>query len=400
MADKKGDNTLYEGGIGWGIMLVIIGVLIYVFWYYHATDVRNMIRWMRYAEMWIISWFVDNDYTVPINGKEINWQAAYEETPRIRADILNFMHLSIFAAMTMQPLKYIFIALAVLGGFWSLFFGPGTQFRQHLTLEGLIRLQAKNFPIISPFVKFNPTMQPPRAPGSPVPADLPLFAEALGPEEWLAYNSIPVPNGKIDETATARAFEKQLGDRWRGPDALERHQQILLASFCLKASRKRKESDDLLARLALCWDKGGLRLGRDRTLYRDARRILKNADLASKTLSQMNRHAYVTTALLRALDFARREGGVLAPAQFVWLRGHDRMLWYPLNNLGRQSFHTEAFGAMAHFKAEKLTQRPIPVPKVGAAVTAMKEYMTSNKARPIPQLDYSGSKKKAIKMAQ
>ena len=121
--------------------------------------------------------------------------------------------------------------------------------------------------------------------------------------------------------------------------------------------------------------------------------------MAAKTLEQANRHAYVTTAMLRALQYARSEGGVMAPAQFVWMRAHDRLLWYPLNNLGRQSFHTEAMGAMAHFKSERLTQRPIPTPKVDYAVESISDYMQSIDARPIPELNYDGSKKRAIKKA-
>src|SRR5690606_29300093 len=122
-----------------------------------------------------------------------------------------------------------------------------------------------------------------------------------------------------------------------------------------------------------------------------------NKNLAASTLSKCNQHAFQTTALLRALLNARDEGGVLAPAQFVWLRAHDRILWYPLNNLGRQSFHMEAIGAMSHFKAERMTQRPIPKPKVQNAVESIAAYMQSGRARPIPQLDYSHSKSRGIK---
>jgi intracellular multiplication protein IcmP len=398
MADKKGDSGLYENGIGWGIMLVILAVFVYIFWYYHATEVRNAVRWVRYAEMWVVSWFLGSDYTVIFNGKPTGWWQGYDSVPKWRADTLTFQHLSYFTSLSMQPLKPLFLLFAGFAAFWSLFYGPATQFRTVLNLEGLIKRQSKTFPVITPIVKFNPSNQPPRAPGSPVPAELPLFAEALGPEEWLAYNHIPAPDGKINEAAAAQAFEAQLGERWKGPNALKPHQQVLLATFALKAARKRKETDEMLGRLAMCWSRKGLRI--NRRLLRDARRILKNSDLAGKTLAQANRHAFVTTALMRALDFARREGGVLAPAQFLWLRGHDRALWYPLNNLGRQSHHTEALGAMAHFKAERLTQRPIPVPKIADAVGTIKEYMASQRARPIPQLDYSGSKKKGIKMAK
>ena len=156
----------------------------------------------------------------------------------------------------------------------------------------------------------------------------------------------------------------------------------------------------MLGRLARCWTlKNGLSLSKDPKLLKNAQAVLRNKDIAGPTLAQANRHAFETTALLRALQYAREEGGVLAPAHFVWLRAHDRTLWYPLNNMGRQSFHTEALGAMAHFKAEKLTQRPIPIPKLENALQTLQEYMSSGKARPIPQLDYSKSKKRGVKKA-
>jgi intracellular multiplication protein IcmP len=57
----------------------------------------------------------------------------------------------------------------------------------------------------------------------------------------------------------------------------------------------------------------------------------------------------------------------------------------------------EAIGAMCHYKAEKLAQRPIPRPKMEDAVSSISDYMSSDTARPIPPLDYSKSKKRAIK---
>lgn len=87
----------------------------------------------------------------------------------------------------------------------------------------------------------------------------------------------------------------------------------------------------------------------------------------------------------------------MAPGMFVWLRGYDRQLWYPLNNLGRNSYHLEALGAICHYKAEKIAQRPIPKPKVKDAIQSISEYMDSDMARPIPQKDYSGSQKRGVK---
>ncbi len=407
---QQTDGGLYESGIGWSIMLAVVAVLVWLFWYYQAEEVRNIVRWIRYGEMWALSWFIElgnmiglngkEGYKVPFQGQLVSWKQYFHSTPQWDKNALAYDHLALFNALTMQPMRIVFFVLACLGALWCIFKGPRTHYRTRLDLEGLIARQAKNFPIIAPFVDFNPSHQPPRAPGTPVPAELPPFAEALGPEEWLAYYEIPIPDGKLDEAAVAKAFKLQLYARWKGPMALKPYQQILLAAFCLKASRKRDLSDDMLGRLALCWSiKAGLKLNKDKHLLKDARKVLKDEKLAGLTLSRCNQHAFVTTALLRGLATAREEGGVLAPATFVWLRAYDRTLWYPLNNLGRQSFHTEAIGAMAHFKNEKMTQRPIPVPKVDMAVETMRDYVGSKRVRPIPQLDYSQSKKRGVKKA-
>ncbi len=392
---------MHENFIGWAIMLVVLGVLTWVFWYFFDTEVRNVVRWIRYGEMWLVSWVLPDNFTVNFRGDEVSFFKGLRDTPKWSAEQLTRGHLSYFGALAMQPLKYPLIALMAACAAWCIFYGPRTQYRKKLDLDGLIVRQSLVFPAIKPFIEFNPNKSPPRAPGSPVPVELPLFAEALGPEEWFAYNRIPVPDGHIDEEATAKAFARQLGPRWKGAKALPPYAQILLAAFCLKASRKRTQSDDMLARLANCWSaKKGLQLNKDRKLIKDARKVLSDKKLSEKTLAKSNQGGFVTTALLKALQFARDEGGVLAPAQFVWLRGHNRQLWYPLNNLGRHSYHMEALGAMSHYKLERMTQRPVPVPKVEGAVETMKAYMSSTRARPIPPLDYSGSEKRGIKKAK
>jgi len=407
---QQAENTLHENAIGWCILMAVMAVLVWLFWYYQSDEVRNMVRWIRYGEMWLVYLFVaigealglygDEGYKIFFEGKQYGWQEGFNATPDYPKQQLSYFHLSFFTALAMQPMRIVLVAICGVGALWCMFKGPRTHYRSYLGLEGLIKRQSGNFPVIAPFMDFNPAKQPPRPPGSPVPAELPQFAEALGPEEWLAYFNIPAPDGVIDKDAAAKAFKKQLYGRWKGPMALKPYQQILLAAFCLKAARKRNESDDMLGRLAMCWTfKGGLKLSRDKSLLKEARKILKNKDLSGGTLSKCNQHAFVTTALLRALANARDEGGVLAPATFVWLRGHDRTLWYPLNNLGRQSFHLEAMGAMSHYKAEKMTQRPIPVPKVDHAVETITEYMGTTRARPIPQLDYSQSSKRGVKKA-
>ncbi|QQG36700.1 MAG: type IV secretion system protein [Micavibrio aeruginosavorus] len=405
MSDQKASNTLHENAIGWFLLGLVAVALIWLFWYFNEFEVKNVIRWIRWGQMYVISFFVSDDYGIVwntvIDGEAkklfLNYNDALDQIPLIEKGALNNETMAMIGTLAMKPLQFIFIGVIAVIGLWGLLKGPGTEFRRKLNLDGLIGVQSKVFPYITPFVKFNPTQMPVRPPGSPVPSVLPLFSEALGPEEWIAFNSIPIPDGKLDEHAAYIAFARELGPRWQGWQKLAPYKQVLLAAFCLKSARKRKDSDELLGRLSVCWQgTNGLILGVDKTLVADARRTLRS-DVARKMLSQCNMHAFETTAMLRALQVARQEGGVLAPAQFVWLRGHDRSLWYPLNNLGRQAFHMEAMAAMCHFKAEKMTQRPIPKPKVGDAVKSIADYMKSSRARPIPQLDYKAGKAHAAK---
>lgn len=410
MSGGQDENSSHDNAIGWAIMLVVLAALVYIFWKYFHTEVRDLVRWIRYGQMWLVEWglqvlealgLYEGGYTVNFNGQETGWRRGFNDTPRFSAEELTYFHLSYFTALTMQPLQYFYAGILGLMAFWALRYSPKTLYREKMGLERVIARQAQNFPVTAPFVEFNPSKLPPRPPGSPVPAELPLFAEALGPEEWLAFNQIPVIEGGLDEDALRQAFEAQLGKRWLGSKKLDPYKQIMLAAFCLKAARKRNDADALMGRLALCWDhKKGLVLSRDRKLLKEARAILANKKMSAGTLEVANNHAFEVTALLRALEYCREEGGVMAPGQFVWLRGYDRALWYPLNNLGRDSFHPEALGALSHYKIEKLTNRPIPVPKVQNAVDNIKAYMASDSARPIQQLDYSAStSKRGVKKA-
>ena len=52
------------------------------------------------------------------------------------------------------------------------------------------------------------------------------------------------------------------------------------------------------------------------------------------------------------LEMARIDG-VLASAEFLWLKPVDRRMWYMLNCVGRQTAVAEIAGLFAHWQAEK-----------------------------------------------
>ena len=399
MADRKDTGTTLA--VGWmlmGIVFLFIGIVI---WYFNKYEMMDAARWVRWFFMQLVDPFIADDKVVMVgrDGRPITFEQFEYLLYTLPKAKLTPELIGIASTIAMTPLRVLFSAVLVLMSLWVMFYGPYTHYRRRYDLSGLIRAQCHAFPYIAPFIEFDPSKQPVRPPGAPVPAELPPFAEALAPEEWIAFNTIPTLTGReIDQAAAAAAFAKQLGKPWRGWTYLAPYRQVLLAAFCLKAARKRKDGDAMLGELAKCWVNGKLNL--NGKLLRQARSVLRNRDLVGNTIARCNNHAFETTAMMRALATAREEGGVLAPATFVWLRAYDRTLWYPLNNLGRQAYHMEALGALCHFKAEKMSGRPVVRPKVEGAVESLAEYMRSMRARPVPQLDYSRSKNRGIKKIQ
>jgi len=93
------------------------------------------------------------------------------------------------------------------------------------------------------------------------------------------------------------------------------------------------------------------------------------------------KHAYLLTVMATLLELARTDG-VLATAEFLWLKPIDRPLWYMLNSVGRQTAFPEIAGVFAHWVAEKRLDRPLKVPMVEEAVKALEMAMKEIKYEP------------------
>lgn len=89
----------------------------------------------------------------------------------------------------------------------------------------------------------------------------------------------------------------------------------------------------------------------------------------------IERHHYTNTLFTALLARARERSGILATADFLWLKVVDRDLWYALNQVGRWVAWPEAAGVRAHYRAEIKARRAIAEPVVGAAVRALAQAL-------------------------
>jgi intracellular multiplication protein IcmP len=399
----SGNNNQGEPAFQMIIILILLWIIGWLIWRSsHDFWMSYVIRWMRYIELWPVNLISPRSYSACLDW--LRYAQPGATTPPMQALTVNCFgvpylsqvpgdQLNSYYYLSMPPLNaigevttryYRWPISAFIGsvGLYMLFFSPFTKFMTKHSLESFINAQAKMWPIITPILKLNPSKTG-RVLGDVIPDKLPPFAEALSPEEWISWNRIAVVNGIPDRDATRRAFIRQLGPRWNGADSLPWHMRALLAAFALKGAQKRDESDDLLGRLALAWSPdNGFRP--DAELKGEINKLLRDPEIGGKILKVCDQYAWRTTAMLGALRWARANGGVLAPAQFLWLRADDRALWYPLNNLGRRSFHSEGAGAMGHFMAEEAAKKPLPIPRIDTAVVTLNTYLHDPDKNSIP----------------
>lgn len=117
-----------------------------------------------------------------------------------------------------------------------------------------------------------------------------------------------------------------------------------------------------------------LAINPEKDTTRDALNKAAEVGLLSQAMAVCDKHAFVGTAMMNLYDWAKSGGGVLASAEFIWLKPCDRTLWYALNSHGGRVPHIEGAGIFAHWRAEQAYHRPLQDPYVAEAVTGIFDY--------------------------
>ena len=259
-----------------------------------------------------------------------------------------------------------------------------SRFKRYFDLDGLLREQVKRFPVARAFVRRRLGLT--RLDAAVLrPADYALTAE-----EWLD-RFVCKTGAAFDAARATDALIAQLGATWEGPGKATPVARLLFAAFALHMGEKRDAALRLLGEASAALDdrKGEDRSGPERHLtLPEALNARVDALLAdpkpfAAAAKAASGHAYTTPALMTVLNVARLRAGVLAPAQFAWLKLVDRPLWYALQSLGFESEglgryvhpnpRVEAAGARDHWASERAAAQPMTWPSIARALQALRQ---------------------------
>lgn len=263
-----------------------------------------------------------------------------------------------------------------------------SRFKRDFDLDELLREQAKRFAVARAFVRRRLGLTR-LEPGVLRPADYALTAE-----EWLD-RFVCTAEAQFDEARAAGALIAQLCPAWRGPEKATPVVRLLFAAFGLHMVEKRDEALRLLGEASAALDaaKGESKAGPDRYLLLPATvnarvdALLADARAFEAAAEVADGHAYTAPALMSVLNAARLRAGVLAPAQFAWVKFVDRPLWYALQSLGFESEglgryahpnpRVEAAGARDHWASERAAGQPMSWPSLSRALKALRQVHAS-----------------------
>lgn len=349
----------------WYIVLIAVAVL--VIWFLGKKYLVPPLFYIRTMEMYVIEYVL----------KGYNYLATMVHLPI--AGVARIQHAVDFMAnsnpkkVTIDQVEYVsnvagyyfrypVIAVLLVLGYFAAFRHRSGSYVTTYSMKTLKKAEAINWPEITP-VK-----------------DLDLIKQNINEGPW-AMAKLPldyckehdllvqvVKDGKriwtISHGAAEKLFVMQMGSMWESVDKLPIHMKALFVICIARSDRDKKTSLGLLKQISLSANSSGQL---DFTGVEELAQKYKDHKLLKWVVQ---RHAYVYTVMSRLLEIARAEG-VLATAEFLWLKPYDRRLWYVLNTVGRVTPTIEVAGVYAHLLAEKKLERRLRTPVVSEAVRGL-----------------------------
>ncbi|MFM2322458.1 MAG: component of Dot/Icm secretion system [Pseudomonadota bacterium] len=351
---QSGDNSLAPLWIV--VCLFLFGWLIWAF--FHTQIVAFLLQ-IKIFEARLIAFALPTMASLVSSMKQLHpGEVAFTQLLALSGQVGSYLR---------YPIILLLLILAIIIYFSHI----NLQFKRFYTMKSLAEAERKNWPQISPVIPLDLVKQD---------IDKGPWAMALSPMQFakkyqllqeektvsamtMAAKISHQVTVSIKREAAHHVFVLQCGEYWQGVEYLTPTTKALFAIFAARINQDRDGALKLLLQIAESSTSGRLNFsGVDALLAKHQHNKLVHRVIHS--------HAYVLTVMASLLVLARKEG-VLATAEFLWLKPKDRLLWFMLNSVGRQTAFAEVSGPFAHWNVERIMGRRLMVPMVDEAVNGL-----------------------------
>ncbi len=351
------------------VIALISGIFILLWWLAPQLFVKPVF-WLRYKELSAICILsrafplLSHLIHLPSAHKIILIQKYMTSVSLHKLSFMDFISVNTFVG---DITRYfcIVVVIAIVTILFS--FHGASHFRHIYSMKSLRKVAAENWPQIQPVINLDLVK---------TDIDKGPWAMAQTPFIFCQQHDLVFPIEKnhcklwgLRKGPAFRVFSLQLGRLFTTVEALPIHVKALLVVFIARSRHERSVASKFLSQIAASAASGKL----DFTGVDDQLALYKESNALRWAAA---RHAYVNTLMATMLEIARADG-VLASAEFLWLKPVDRKLWYMLNSVGRQTAVTEVGGAFAHWLAEKKIGKPMKTPMIKSAVEALEDSLDS-----------------------
>lgn len=349
---------------GLGPLWIIAGIFaaIILIWYLFKTQIVTGFLFVKEYELYAISFFTDSVDTMLQSIRNADPSELGLETLAVIAQKVG-EYLAVPVALIMAVFAYILHRKNIT-----------SRYRQTYSMEGLLQAEHFNWPNISPIVEqdmYSKSIEEGPWSMAQRPMDFAkqnkLIKEIKKPPNANSLSKNNKVEAQLKRTEATQVFVQQLGKRWEGIDALNMPTKALFAAFAARVHEDLDEARDFLAQISRSSRKGKLDFSGVDEMIRKYR--------YHKVVDQViDQHAFVLTVMSSMLE-ATRQLGVLASADFLWLKPLDRRLWFMMNSVGRQVPFVEVAGPYAHWVFEKQLGKQVVTPKVKEAVDGLEDAL-------------------------
>lgn len=344
----------------WGaVLLIAVGILV---WWQGKEVLISFIFTIRAHELSLIDWFWPGA------------SAAHQKLLAMKSVASEVSYDDFLDALAESGEYFRLICSSILGflGFYLMFLHVRSKFKTNHTMQTLIDAELHVWKHITPVAHLNlveqKIMEGPWA-MSASPLEFAkkhnLLIETRTKPKETSFLHTDVVTISIDKDKANRVFASQMGRPWTQVDDLKIHEKALFAVFAARSEQDREGASQLLTQIS-----DSARDPNDKLNFAGTEELLKK-HAGSKPIAKLfKEHAYVLTVMASMLELGRLDG-IIATAEFLWLKPYDRTLWYMLNNIGRQTAYPEVAGPFAHWLIEKRMHRKLHSPMIREASKAL-----------------------------